>query len=102
MANSPQLKALPGWIHGSGRKLVQGHVVLDVLGDERAVGLGHGSEVMGAEVRDGGQVGELPAVDDAAHPVTGGVGLEEGLDGRDGPGRLGHTVGDELGELFFQ
>lgn len=40
------IKTMPGWIHGSGCELVQGDIVLDVFGDERAVGLGHGSEVM--------------------------------------------------------
>ncbi|KAF0143930.1 MAG: hypothetical protein FD153_405, partial [Rhodospirillaceae bacterium] len=49
------IKTLPGWIHGSGRELVQGDVVLDVFGDERAVLLGHGSEIMGGEIRVGRQ-----------------------------------------------
>ena len=34
--------------------------------------------------------------------VAGDVGLEVGLDGRDGLGFLGLVVGDELGELLFQ
>ena len=57
---------------------------------------------MGGEERVGGQIGEVFAVDDVAHPVAGDVGLEVGLDGRDGRGWLGHAVGDELGELFLQ
>jgi len=90
------------YCHDSGRELVQGDVVLDVFEDERAVLLGHGSKIMGGEVWIGRQIGELPAVDDAAHPVAGDVGLEVGLDGRDGRGRLGHAIGDELGEFLFQ
>src|SRR3972149_5322662 len=64
-----------------GGKLVQGDVVLDVLGHERAVLLRHGLEVAGREHRIGRQIGEPAAVDDVAHPATGDVGLEVGLDG---------------------
>ena len=42
------------------------------------------------------------ALDDVAHLVAGDVGLEVGLDGRDGLGLFGLGVGDELGELLFQ
>ena len=62
----------------------------------------HGPEVAGGKDRVGGQVGELPALDDVAHLVAGDVGLEVGLDGRDGLGLFGLGIGDELGELLFQ
>ena len=62
----------------------------------------HGLEVAGGEDRIGGQIGELPALDDVADLVAGDVGLEVGLDGRNGLGLFGLVVGDELGELLFQ
>ena len=42
------------------------------------------------------------AVDDVPDLAAGDVGLEEGLDGRDGLGLCGLGVGDELGEFLFQ
>src|ERR1035437_1823523 len=86
----------------SGGELVQGNVVLDVFGDERAVLGRHGLEVTGGELRIGRQIGELPGFDDVADPAAGDVGLEVGLDGRDGGRLFGLAVGDELGELLFQ
>src|SRR3990172_6765603 len=86
----------------SGGELVQGDVVLDVFRDEQAVLLRHGSEVSGGERRIGRQIGELPALDDVADSAAGNVGLEVGLDGRDGGGLFGLGIGDELGELLFQ
>ena len=50
----------------------------------------------------GGQIGELRFVDDVADLVAGDVGLEVGLDRRDGLGFFGLVVGDELGELLLQ
>jgi hypothetical protein len=64
--------------------------------------LGYGAEVAGREDGVGGQVGELAMVDDVAHAAAGDVGLEVVLDRRDGRWRLGHAVGDELGELLFE
>src|ERR1700675_3448376 len=61
-------------------ELVQGDVVLDVFRDERAVLLWHGAEVSGGKDRVGGQIGEVPALDDVAYLVAGDVGLEVGLD----------------------
>src|SRR3990172_11623014 len=86
----------------SGGELVQGDVVLDVFGDEHAVLLRHGSEVTGGEHGIGRQIGELPALDDVAYAAAGHVGLEVGLDGRNGGGLLRFVVGDELGELLFE
>src|SRR6266704_853735 len=86
----------------SGGELVQGDVILDVLGHERAVLRRHGLEVLGREHRIGRKIGELAVVDDVANPAAGDVGLEVGLDGRNGGGLLRLVVGDELGELLFQ
>src|SRR5450759_1551080 len=76
----------------SGSELVQGDVVLDVFGDEQAVLLRHGPEVTGGEHRIGRQIGELPALDDVAYAAAGDVGLEVGLDGRNGGGLFGLVV----------
>src|SRR5712691_898452 len=86
----------------SGGELIQGDVVLDVFGNQGAVLLRYGAKIAGGEDRVGGQIGELTALDEMAYLVAGDVGLEEGLDGRDGLGLLGLGIGDELGELLFQ
>src|SRR3990172_482440 len=61
-------------------ELVQGNVILDIFGDERAVLLRHGLEVTGGEHRIGRQISKLAAVDDVADSAAGDVGLEVGLD----------------------
>src|SRR5437016_2395599 len=86
----------------SGGELIQGDVVLDVFRNKGAVLLRYGAEIACGEDRVGGQIGELAALDDMAYLVAGDVGLEEGLDGRDGLGLFGLGIGDELGELLFQ
>src|SRR3972149_1414390 len=83
-------------------ELVQGDVIFDVFGNQGAVLFRHGAEVPGGKEWVGGQIGEVAALDDVAHLVAGDIGLEEGLDGGDGPGLFGLGVGDELGELLFQ
>src|SRR3989344_1931545 len=83
-------------------ELVQGDIVLDVFGDERAVLRRYGLESTAVEKGIGRQIGEVPALNDVAYAVAGDVGLEVVLDGRDGLGLRRLGVGDELGELFFQ
>src|SRR3990167_2749593 len=83
-------------------ELVQGDIVLDVFGDERAVLRWHGLEVAVIEKRIGCEILIVLALDDVAHAAAGDVGLEVGLYGRDGRGLFGLGVGDELGELLFQ
>src|SRR5260221_10428156 len=51
----------------SGSELVQGDVVLDILGHERAIPLRNGLEVDSRQNGVGCQVGEPPAFDDVAH-----------------------------------
>src|SRR5450830_1008621 len=83
-------------------ELIQGHVVFDVIGYERAILGRHGAEVAGGKVGVGGQVGVAAALDDVTHLVAGEVGLEVGLDGGDGLSLIRLDIGDELGELLFQ
>src|SRR5712692_7534257 len=83
-------------------ELIQGDIVLDVFGNQGAVLLRYGAKIADGKDRVGGQIGELAALDDVAHVVAGDVGLEGGLDGRDGLGLFGLGIGDELGELLFQ
>src|ERR1017187_9250195 len=83
-------------------ELIQRDVILDIFGYENAVLRGHSFEVGRGEGWVGGQIGELPSVDDVADAVAGDVGLEVGLDGGDGLGLFGLAVGDELGELLFE
>src|ERR1017187_8072507 len=83
----------------SGGELVQGNVVLHVFGDESAILRRHCLEVRRGKHGVGGQVGELPGVDNVADAAAGDVGLEVSLDGRDGGRLFGLAVGDELGEL---
>ena len=85
-----------------GGELVQGHVVFDVVGYERAILRRHGAEVAGGKVRVGGQVGVTATLDDVAHLVAGEVSLEVGLDSGDGLGLFRFDIGDELGKFLFQ
>ena len=91
-------------VHGvsSSGKLVQGDVVLDVVGNELAVFRGDGAKVFGGENGIRGEVGQLAGVDDVANLVTGGVGLEVGFQRGNGFGFVGLVVGDELEELLFE
>ena len=82
--------------------MVQGDVVLDVFRDERAVFPWDGAKVFGGENGIRGEVDQLVGVDDVANLVTGGVGLEVGLQRWNGLGLVGLVVGDELGELLFE
>ena len=45
---------------------------------------------------------EVLAIDGMPYLIAGGIGLEKGLDGRDGSGLFGLSVGDEFQELLFQ
>lgn len=83
-------------------KLIQGHIILDVIGNTHAIFRGDGFEVASGKVGVGRQVGVMPALDDAAYGIAGGIRLEVGLDGRDGGGLFRLDIGDELRELLFQ
>src|SRR3990172_8512085 len=85
-----------------GGKLIQGDVILDIFRDSRAVLRWHCAKVAGRKDRVRGQIGELAGLNDVADLLAGYIGLEEGLDRRDGLGLLGFGVGDELGKLLFQ
>ena len=83
-------------------ELVQGDVILDILGNERPVFPRYGAVVPDGEDGVGRQVGKLSGIDDVTDEVAGDVGLEVGLDGRDGPDLFGLVIGHELVEFLFQ
>src|SRR4051812_5057072 len=60
----------------SRRELIEWHVVLDVLRNDRAVFLGHRLEVGKGQAGVRREVAEVLAVDDVAHLIAGGVRLE--------------------------
>jgi len=82
--------------------LVQAHIVLDVVGDELAVFLRDGLEVLGGEDRIGGKVSEMAGFDDVPQVVAGGVGFEIRFQRRDSVDLFGFVVSDEFGEFLFK
>ena len=80
-------------------KLIQGHVVLNVIGNEGAVLRRYGLESTAVEKGIGRQIGKVLALDNVAHLIAGDVSLEKIFDDRDGGGLCGLGVGNKLGKL---
>ena len=85
-----------------GGELVQGDVILDILGNQGLELLRNGMKVPEGKDGVGGQLGEIPGIDDVPDLVARHVSLEIGFDGRHGLGLRQLLIGDEFVEFLFQ
>ena len=83
-------------------KLVQRHVILDILGNKPAVRLRHRTKVAGGKSRVGRQCSKASILNDVSGLAAGQIRLEVRPNRRDGLGLVGLVIGDEFGELLFE
>ena len=82
--------------------MVQRHVVLDVVGNQRPIFLRHGFEIARGEDGIGRKLSEVLLVNDVPDEIAARVSLEVSLDRGERFRFLRFIVGDELGELFLE